>query len=419
MGGRRRSLTSLKSSRSASTRQISPPNRAARASSKRSVSSALRRFASPVRLSISAWCWTRRCSCAFSSATTACAVSDLAVSICPASNDVGDDHEVAEVGGAGAQREGDPLAGGLGLARAGHLAVAADHDSAGRTRRLDRRLDDHAQQLPRVVSRDERLAEALRGVAHAGALGLDVEALLLELRRHVVERPPELGELIAAAHLDTLAEVAAGDRAGGVRELPQRPDDRLAEQVRDRAEQDERAEQRGADALAPSPARPRRSRAAARARRTTGPAGRRAARWRARGTPSRRRRTRLGDSRAKRQRRARSDADDDRARLDRDEMVARARGPRRAASSSASSITTRIETRPRIRLAADDGHGAHTGRGAGGADHDVRRRRPPRRRRAQTSRRSAGRSWRRSARCSRGSRASCSAWLLAASRRIT
>ena len=134
---------------------------------------------------------------------------------------VRDDHEVAEVGGSGAQWERDALAGCFGLAGARDLAVPADHDPAHSTGRLDCRLDHDAQQLARIVRRDERLAEPLGRLPDPGALGLDVEALLLELARHVVEGDRELSELVAPAHVHPLAQVPVGDRAGGVGEPPQ------------------------------------------------------------------------------------------------------------------------------------------------------------------------------------------------------
>ena len=139
-----------------------------------------------------------------------------------ASNDAADDHEMPEVGGAGPKRERDPLAGCVGLAGPCDLAVAADHDPAGGTGRLDGRLDDDAQELPRIVRRDQRLAEPLGRVADPRPLGLDVEPLLLELGGHVVERARELRELVAAANLDALAEPPARDRVGRLGEAPQR-----------------------------------------------------------------------------------------------------------------------------------------------------------------------------------------------------
>ena len=78
------------------------------------------------------------------------------------------DHERPEVGCAGAEREGDALAGRLGIADPDELALAAEHEPAVGAGRLDRRLDDHLQELGRVVGRDERLAEARGRVADAG-----------------------------------------------------------------------------------------------------------------------------------------------------------------------------------------------------------------------------------------------------------
>ncbi len=268
---------------------------------------------------------------------------------------------MAEVGRSGPQRERDPLARGLGLAGAGHLAVAADHDSTRRAGRLDGRLDDHAQQLPRIVSRDQRLAESLRGVTHARPLGLDVETLLLELRRHVVERPSEVRELITSANLDTLAEVATGDRVRRDGELAQRPDDRLAEQVGDRTEQDERAEQRCADALlGVSRARVERALRRECCERQALRIGERHG-----GETPVRRAGELdapGDSRAKRKARARSDAGDDRARSDRDELVAGRKARAEPRQQRMRRSRTRIGDASDDSTAADHGHGSHPGR---------------------------------------------------------
>ena len=73
------------------------------------------------------------------------------------------------------------------------------------------------------MRRDQGLTEALGRVANARPLGLDVEALLLELRGHVVEGARELRELVASADLDPLAEVPARDRVSRVGESAQRP----------------------------------------------------------------------------------------------------------------------------------------------------------------------------------------------------
>ena len=96
-----------------------------------------------------------------------------AISIWAASNDRGDDHEMAEVGRARPERERDPLAVPVGLADPGDLAVAADHDPARGAGRLDGRLDDDAQELPRIVRGDERLAEPLGRVPDPRPLGLE------------------------------------------------------------------------------------------------------------------------------------------------------------------------------------------------------------------------------------------------------
>ena len=67
---------------------------------------------------------------------------------------------------------------------------------AGRAGRLERRVDDGAQERRHVVRRPERLAEAERDVAAAAALVLEIPQPRLQLGGHVVERVPELGELV-------------------------------------------------------------------------------------------------------------------------------------------------------------------------------------------------------------------------------
>src|SRR5207244_2302232 len=136
----------------------------------------------------------------------------------------------AEIGLARAQRERDLLEPRVGIARAGELAAAVDDDSAVRPGRLDRRLDDDAQELLDIVRRLERLAETHAQVAQAVALSVELDEPLLELRRHVVEHTRELRELVAAAHLDALAETAVRDRIRGLREASERAHDRTAEQ---------------------------------------------------------------------------------------------------------------------------------------------------------------------------------------------
>ena len=123
---------------------------------------------------------------------------------------------MAEVRRARPKRERDPLAFPVRLADPGDLAVAADHDPAGRAGRLDGRLDDDAQQLPRIVRRDERLAEPPGRLPDPLPLGLEIGLPLLELGGHVVERVTELRELVAAAHLDAPVEPPARDRTGRV-----------------------------------------------------------------------------------------------------------------------------------------------------------------------------------------------------------
>ena len=95
----------------------------------------------------------------------------------------GDDHEMAEVRRARPERERDPFALPVRLADAGDLAVAADHDPAGGAGRLDGRLDDDAQQLPRIVRGDERLPEPAGRLPDPLPLGLEIGLPLLELRR--------------------------------------------------------------------------------------------------------------------------------------------------------------------------------------------------------------------------------------------
>ena len=157
--------------------------------------------------------------------------------------------ELAEVGGARAQWKGDSLPAGVGIAGTCDHSLRAEHHAARAARRLDGRFDDDANEMPRVMCRSQRGAEPCRRSAHPLALGLELGVPLLELRGHAVERHAELRELVAPAHLDALAEPSVRDRVGGVRESPQRADDRPAEQVRDDAEDDQRRQQRCEEAF--------------------------------------------------------------------------------------------------------------------------------------------------------------------------
>src|SRR5579862_5016979 len=104
--------------------------------------------------------------------------------------------------------------------------VRPNHDAAGRAGRLDGGLDDHAQEVRRVVRRRERLAEARVRLACAGALVLHLVETRLELLRHLVERRRDLCELVASAQLDTLVETALRECFRTDGETFERVDDR-------------------------------------------------------------------------------------------------------------------------------------------------------------------------------------------------
>ena len=123
--------------------------------------------------------------------------------------------------------------------------MRAEHDAARGPRGLDRRFDHDADELPRIVRRHQRLAEADRRVAHTFALGLQLREPLFELGGHPVERRAELRELVVSSDLDAFAEAPIGDRVGGSDEPAERSDDRSSEQVRDDSEDQERCEQSG------------------------------------------------------------------------------------------------------------------------------------------------------------------------------
>ena len=205
------SLTDLKSSRSARISPTVPPSRSARASSVASISSAWRRFASPVSPSTSAWRSTIRCSRAFSSATTACLASAAPVIRCSVSNRSPTSDQAAEAAPTRCELELEPLAARAHVAGLHEGAVVGDDHAAPRLGRLDSRLDDHAAQLLLVEGVGERVAEARIRLSQAASLLLEIVQARLELRGHLVEGPTELRELVASLDRHPLTKAAGCD----------------------------------------------------------------------------------------------------------------------------------------------------------------------------------------------------------------
>ena len=114
-----------------------------------------------------------------------------------------------------------------GLGPLGHLLAAGLHH-------LDRRRQRH-----------QRRAQLVADVGREAGVALDAQ---LQRRRHVVERPGEHAEVGVVARRQAGAEVAAGDRLGGLRRLGDRPHgaaggedaEQHAEQRRDDAGEEQR-----------------------------------------------------------------------------------------------------------------------------------------------------------------------------------
>ena len=132
-----------------------------------------------------------------------------------------------------------------------HERIAAVHDGAaldaqprtGRAGRLDRRLDDHVEQLVDVVRRRERLAEAGVRIAQPVPLLVQLRQPCLKLVRHVVERRREHRELVAPAHRHALRQAAARDPVRRLGQSAERADDRPALEIRDDGDEQQRREQ--------------------------------------------------------------------------------------------------------------------------------------------------------------------------------
>ena len=93
------------------------------------------------------------------------------------------------------------------------------------------------------MRRRQRLPEARERVAHAAPFGRELGKPRLELRSHVVERSPELCELVPAPNGDALLEVAVRDSASGRGKPAEVPDDCPPLHVRDDADERQADEQ--------------------------------------------------------------------------------------------------------------------------------------------------------------------------------
>jgi hypothetical protein len=123
----------------------------------------------------------------------------------------------------GAERDDERLTAHLGVSGPRLLLTVHDQTPARGAGRLDGALDDDVQEREGVVGGGQGLPEPVDRVLHAPALGG-------ELAGHLVEGATQGRELVAAPHGDALPELAAGDGAGGIGELPERAHDRPAEQ---------------------------------------------------------------------------------------------------------------------------------------------------------------------------------------------
>ena len=120
---------------------------------------------------------------------------------------------------------------------------AAVHQlSSGGAGRLDGCVDDDAEQLVDVVSRGQGLSEAKRRLPEAAPLLLELVHARLELVGHLVEGMGEGRKLVAAPHVDAVAEPAARDSPRCVGEAAERADDRAALDVRDGGDHEQRRE---------------------------------------------------------------------------------------------------------------------------------------------------------------------------------
>src|SRR6266508_4395751 len=156
--------------------------------------------------------------------------------------------EPAEVRAAGAQRHLDSLVSG------DHPGLRCDptvddHEPAGRAGRLELGVQHDPEQLVDVVRRGERRAEERDRVLQAPALGLELLQPLAELLRHVVERAREYGELVASLHRHAAVEISLRDRVRCAHQPADRADDRAPLEPRDEADEDERREQCGEQAM--------------------------------------------------------------------------------------------------------------------------------------------------------------------------
>ena len=318
--------------------------RARRASSPRAAAGSQARSGCRTSACRSTIRWSR----AFSSATTACAASDAAASTWSASKIGAVITSVPEVGRAGAERERDALARRLGIADRGRARRRGRARAAVGAGRLDRR--SRRSPAGAASSRGSRRAprrDAGGRVADAGPLGLELDEPLLELRRHVVERAAEVGELVAAAHFDPFARDARSRVAlAASDEAAQRPTIDVPSRYVTIADQGERAGEHEQDAPL-GLARSGVDRATgARVRRTTSPCGSESGAVASARKDAAATCTRVGRTASA----AQAAAPCPRPAITRPPRRAtsrpRARATRRAVRAGASSTGTRTETRP-------------------------------------------------------------------------
>ncbi len=133
------------------------------------------------------------------------------------------------------RQPGEPVDERLPLDDAMQPSVVEGHD-----RVRGERYDGHPVL---VVRGPESLAEPRDHVAQPPSLGRELVDPRLKLESHLVEGPPEQGELVAPLHRNALLQVAPGDRASRVDEAADRAHDCAAFDVSDTGDEQERGDQ--------------------------------------------------------------------------------------------------------------------------------------------------------------------------------
>src|SRR6266540_5379097 len=162
---------------------------------------------------------------------------------------VAEEHQRAKVERPSAERNFDPLGAPVRIPRFDDLTARPDEHAARRVRGLDGRLDDQPHQLVFIVRRTESRAETGVDVAQAPARGLEFVPARLQLEGHPVGRPSEGGQLVAALYWNALLQIAAGGRPSSIDETADRAHDRVALDIRDAGDEDERRDQSDQESL--------------------------------------------------------------------------------------------------------------------------------------------------------------------------